>query len=97
MIPLVKEHRRKFGRQLLKYQASIYLAFHRDSYNCPKCKHKFNAPIESVLQFEQEDKWNSLPISTPPYTICEKCRYDKCVPIDYVSRKGFHHTYKKNK
>ena len=63
-------------------------------YICPKCKHKFDAPIEAVLQFEQEDEWNDLPISIPPYIICEKCRYDKCVPIDYVSRRGFHHTYK---
>ena len=38
-------------------------------YICPKCKYKFEAPIEAVLEFEQEDAWNGLPISTPPYTI----------------------------
>ena len=38
-------------------------------YICPKCKYKFEAPIEAVLEFEQEDEWNGLPISTPPYTI----------------------------
>lgn len=54
-------------------------------YICPKCKYKFTAPIEAVLQFEQEDEWNGLPISTPPYTICSKCNFDKCVPIDYKS------------
>ena len=27
-------------------------------YICPKCKYKFEAPIEAVLQFEQEDEWN---------------------------------------
>ena len=43
-----------------------------------------NAPIEAVLEFEQEDEWNGLPISTPPYTICSKCNFDKCVPIDYI-------------
>ena len=40
------------------------------AYICPKCKFKFDAPIEAVLEFEQEDEWNGLPISTPPYTIC---------------------------
>ena len=35
-------------------------------YICPKCKYKFEAPIEAVLEFEQEDEWNGLPISTPP-------------------------------
>ncbi len=48
------------------------------AYICPKCKFKFDAPIEAVLQFEQEDEWNSLPISIPPYTICSKCNFDKC-------------------
>ena len=65
-------------------------------YICPKCKYKFDAPIEAVLEFEQEDEWNGLPISTPPYTICAKCKFDKCVPIDYVSKRGFHHIYKDN-
>ena len=27
-------------------------------YICPKCKYKFEAPIEAVLEFEQEDEWN---------------------------------------
>ena len=26
------------------------------NYICPKCKHKFQAPIEAVLEFEQEDE-----------------------------------------
>ncbi len=30
------------------------------NYICPKCKHKFEAPIEAVLEFEQEDEWNFL-------------------------------------
>lgn len=55
-------------------------------YICPKCKYKFEAPIEAVLEFEQEDEWNGLPISTPPYTICAKCNHDKCVPLDYKSK-----------
>ena len=65
-------------------------------YICPKCKYKFDAPIEAVLEFEQEDEWNGLPVSTPPYTICAKCNFDKCVPIDYISARGFHHIYKDN-
>ena len=65
-------------------------------YICPKCKHKFEAPIEAVLEFEQEDEWNNLPISTPPYTVCSKCHYNKCVPMDYVSKRGYHHIYKEN-
>ena len=60
-------------------------------YICPKCKNKFKAPIEAVIEFEQED---GLPISTPPYIICSKCNFDKCVPIDYKSKRGFHHIYK---
>ena len=55
-------------------------------YICPKCKYKF----------EEEDEWNGLPISTPPYIICAKCKYNKCVPIDYKSKRGFHHIYKEN-
>ena len=66
-------------------------------YICPNCKYKFQAPIEAVLQFEEEDEWNNLPISTPPYTIFEKCLCDKCVSIDYKSAKGYHFIYKENK
>ena len=51
-------------------------------------------PIEAVLEFEEEDEWNGLPIETPPYAICAKCEYDKCVPIDYKSKSGYHHIYK---
>lgn len=65
-------------------------------YICPKCKYKFEAPIEAVHEFEQEDEWNCLPISTPPYIICAECQYDKCVPIDYKSSCGYHHIYKEN-
>ena len=39
------------------------------NYICPKCKHKFEAPIEAVLEFESEDEINGLPISTPPVSI----------------------------
>ena len=28
-------------------------------YICPKCKYKFQAPIEAVLEFEEEDEENS--------------------------------------
>ena len=62
------------------------------NYICTKCKCKFEAPIEAVEEFEQEDEFNGLPISTPPYTICD-CGYDKCVPLDYKSKRGFHHLY----
>ncbi len=63
-------------------------------YICPKCKVEFEAPIEMVEEFETEDMLNGLPASTPPYTICPKCQNDKCVPIDYKSKRGFHHKYK---
>ena len=65
-------------------------------YICPKCKYKFEAPIEAVLEFEQEDAWNGLPISTPPYIICSKCKYHKCVPIHYHSTTRFHFIYKED-
>ena len=29
------------------------------------------------------------------YHSCSKCNYDKWVPIDYKSKRGFHHMYKK--
>ncbi len=54
------------------------------AYICPKCKYKFDAPIEAVLEFEQEDEWNGLPISTPPYTICAKCNFNKCIPKSII-------------
>ena len=47
-----------------------------------------------IKEFEQEDEWNKLPISTPPYTVCSKCRFDKCVPMNYKSKREFHHIYK---
>lgn len=65
-------------------------------YICPKCKFKFVSPIETVLEYEQNDEWNGIPISTPPYTICSKCNFDKCVPINYISRRGYNHIYKEN-
>lgn len=65
-------------------------------YICPKCKYTFETPTETVYEFEQEDEQNGLPISTPPYTICSECQYDKCVTIDYKSSRGYHHVYKEN-
>lgn len=64
------------------------------NYICPKCKVKFEAPIEMVHEFEEEDMLNGLPASIPPYTICPKCKHNKCVPIDYKSKRGYHHKYK---
>ena len=65
-------------------------------YICPNCKFKFEASIEAVHEFEQENEWNGLPISTPPYIICSKYKFDKCVPINYKSLRGYHHIYKEN-
>ena len=62
-------------------------------YICPKCKSKFEAPLEAVYEFEMEDQMRGLPISTPPYSTCE-CGFNKCVPLDYLSKRGFHHIYK---
>lgn len=39
-IPLIKRHCRDFRRKLLKYEFSIYMTFHRNPYNCPKCDTK---------------------------------------------------------
>lgn len=63
-------------------------------YICPKCKNKFEVPIEDILEFEEENEWNWLLISTPTYITCFKCNYNKCVPIDYKSRREYHHIYK---
>ncbi len=64
-------------------------------YICPKCSSSFETPIEMVLEFEEEDMFNGLPISTPPYVVCPSCKYDKSVPIDYKSKRGYHHKYNK--
>lgn len=64
-------------------------------YICPKCKVEFEAPLEMVLEFEREDAFNGLPISTPPCTIGPKCQHNKCVPLDYKPKRGYHHKYKK--
>ena len=42
MVPLIKQHCRNFRKQLLKYEVSISIAFHRNPYNCPKCDTKMN-------------------------------------------------------
>ncbi len=65
------------------------------NYICPKCKSEYECPIEMVLEFEEEDMFNGLPISTPPYTVCSKCKFNKGVPIDYKSKRGYHHKYTK--
>ena len=64
-------------------------------YICPKCKVEFEAPIEMVEEFEEEDMLNGLPISTPPYIICTKCQHKKCVTLDDKSKRGYHHKYNK--
>ena len=40
---------------------------------CLKCKYEFEAPIEAVLEFEEDDEWNGLPILTPTiyYYMCQ--------------------------
>ena len=42
MFLLIKNHVRNFRKQLIKYECSISLIFHRDPYNCPKCNTKMN-------------------------------------------------------
>ena len=37
MVPLIKEHCRKVRKQLLKYEFSISMSFHRNPFDCPKC------------------------------------------------------------
>ena len=65
-------------------------------YICPKCKRKFETPIEAIEEFEMEDEMKGLPISTPPYTTCTKCSFKKCIPLDFVSKREFHHIYKED-
>ena len=43
------------------------------NYICTKCKQKFEAPIEAIHEFEQEDEFNGLPVSTPPAVFA--CRH----------------------
>ena len=62
-------------------------------YIYPKCKHKFKVSIEAVLEFEQKDECNGSPISTPTYIICSKCKFDRCIPIDYIYFRGYYHKY----
>lgn len=37
MVPLIKQHARKFKTDLTKYRNSILLSFNRDPYDCQKC------------------------------------------------------------
>ena len=60
----------------------FYIDINKISFSCFRSIHK------------EEDEWNGLPIYTPPYIICAKCHFDKCVPLDYKSKKGYHHIYK---
>ena len=43
--------------------------------------------------------FNSFPFKLSDKTvayICPKCKYKFDTPIDYVSKRGFHHIYKDN-
>ena len=48
MIPLIKHHCRNFRKQLLKYEVSISMVFHRNPYNCPKCDTKMNFVLSMI-------------------------------------------------
>ena len=48
MFPLIKHHCRNFRKQLLKYEVSISMAFHRNPYNCPKCDTKMNFVLSMI-------------------------------------------------
>lgn len=37
MIPLIKDHCRNIRKQLLKYEFSVSISFHRNPFDCPKC------------------------------------------------------------
>lgn len=37
MIPIIKEHAKKFKNDLSHYRNSILISFNRDPYDCPKC------------------------------------------------------------
>jgi len=63
-------------------------------YICPICKSKFEVPIEMIHEFELDDQFNGLPVSTPPFSHCPSCSFTKSVPFDYHSKRGFHHIYK---
>ena len=91
---IIANEKKKIRKSILNHKICIMKFFKRNSYDCPKCKFKFQAPIEAVLEYVTVDEWNGLPISTPPYTICSKCNYDKCVPINYKFKRGYRHIYK---
>ena len=42
-------------RNNLKYEKCIEISFKRNSYNCPKCKYKFEAPIKENHKFEGDE------------------------------------------
>lgn len=42
MVPLIKEHCRKVRKQLLKYELSISMSFHRNPFHCHKCDTKLD-------------------------------------------------------
>lgn len=81
MVMMISPLQHAVRKQMLEHRLSILRYFYRVPYSCPKCKYKFEAPIEAVLELEEDDEWNRLSISTPPYTICLKFSYNECIPI----------------
>lgn len=55
MVMMIPFEKRNFNKSLLNYRVCLFRFFNLDSFCCPKCKHKFEAPIEAVHEFEQED------------------------------------------
>ena len=50
------KQKRPIRKQFLNYRIYLLKYFNNNPYSCPKCKYKFEMPIEAVLQFEQKDE-----------------------------------------
>lgn len=63
MIMLIKSQTHKLRNQLNSWRMLIIKDFDIGHLIYPKCKVEFEVPLEMVLEFEQEDAFDGLPIS----------------------------------
>lgn len=56
MVMMISPLQHAVRKQMLEDRLSILRYFYRVPYSCPKCKYKFEAPIEAVLELEEDDE-----------------------------------------
>ena len=57
---------------------------------------KINSLYVPSISLTYSESGNALTIDTPSYIICGKCKYNKCISLDYHPKRGYHHVYKED-